>query len=94
MGKKANDNNLIGMDAICVYLCGVTHNTILKWWRDYDLPIKNLKGTWVGSTVAIDKWFMTPAGQDASPETSKHREAKTQLDKEQAKPKTRRPGKK
>lgn len=89
MGKKANDNNLIGIDAISQYLNGLSHPTILKWQRDYNFPMKNNGGTWVASTEAIDKWFMTPAGQGASPETSKHREAKTKLDKEQAKPKVR-----
>lgn len=83
MGKKRNENNLNGMDEISTFLNGLSHPTILKWHRDYGFPMRNVGGTWVASTVAIDRWYMTPEGQGASPETSKHREAKTKLDKRQ-----------
>lgn len=85
MAKKPNENNLIGMDAISVYLNGLSHTTILKWYRDYDLPIKNNGGTWTASAPKIDKWFETPAGQAVVPETSNQRAAKAKIEDRQKK---------
>ncbi len=59
MGKTAPtpDNKLVGMKQIAAHL-GVSESTVLIWRRDYDkMPLKKLKGQWVSTRSALDKWF-------------------------------------
>ncbi len=53
--SKENGDNLVGMKDICIFL-GVSEVTALKWWREYDLPIKKRGGIWVCSRKKIEEW--------------------------------------
>ena len=50
------DNKLIGMKDICKHL-QVSESTALTWHREYQMPIKKLKGIWMSTRTALDKWF-------------------------------------
>ncbi len=53
--KIKSETALTGMCEIAQYL-NLSHPTILKLHREYDLPISKLDGIWISDRVAIDKW--------------------------------------
>lgn len=59
MAKKEqqNNNKLIGMKAICQHMNGISESTVLKWFREMDMPINKIDGIWYGSKKKLDVWF-------------------------------------
>ena len=55
--SKKSDDLLNGMKEIRGYLSR-SEATILKWHREYDLPIKKIgvNGVWVASRKKLDTW--------------------------------------
>jgi len=50
-----SDDILNGMKAICGYL-GRSEVTVINYHREFGLPIKKARGSWMGSKKAIDRW--------------------------------------
>jgi hypothetical protein len=56
MSKDQKGDLLSGMKSICQHLNGISEATVLKWYREYDLPIRKAGGVWIGSRKKMDQW--------------------------------------
>ncbi|OGQ60748.1 MAG: hypothetical protein A3J24_06465 [Deltaproteobacteria bacterium RIFCSPLOWO2_02_FULL_53_8] len=56
-GQDTRSRILIGMKDISRALNGVSEETVLKWHRESDLPIKKNGGVWTGSLDNILEWW-------------------------------------
>lgn len=57
MAEKRENDILIGMKVIRQVLKDVSEPTVLKWHREYGLPIRKKGGVWTGSRAKIENWW-------------------------------------